>query len=264
MAKPITPPSMGEEIKELLDAHWKWLRDSTALRDIGTNVEITTPYLDRHNDMLQIYVQKVDKGFLLHDDGYVLNDLAMSGFKMAGKHRLAVLDEVLNGFGVKRSDKHRLEVFAGAGDFPMKKHDIVQAMLAVGDMFYMAQPNVAQMFVEDVAAWLDGHKIRYVYNSRLSGRSGYTHHFDFIIPKSPKAPERALRALNGTNKNTIEAAIFSWQDTREARSQETDAYVLVNDIEKPASPTALQALRNYAITPVPWSQREQYVAALAA
>ena len=33
-----------------------WLKDKTTLREVdGEWVEITTPYLDRHNDALQIY-----------------------------------------------------------------------------------------------------------------------------------------------------------------------------------------------------------------
>jgi hypothetical protein len=263
MPAPLTPHTLMEDVKELLDAHWRWLRDSTAIRDLGKTVEITTPYLDRHNDCLQIYAEKSDQGFVLHDDSYVLNDLSMSGFSLTGRHRMQVLDEVLNGFGVKR-DGQRLEVLAGTGDFPMKKHDLVQAMLAISDMFYMAQPNVAQMFVEDVAAWLDKHQVRYIYNSKLSGRSGYTHHFDFIIPKSNRAPERTLRAINSTRKDTIEATIFAWQDTREVRPKEAAAYVFINDQGKPAAPAALEALRNYTLTPVPWSAREEYAAALAA
>ena len=43
------------EIEKLLNDYRAWLKDRTTLREInGTWVEITTPYLDRHNDALQI------------------------------------------------------------------------------------------------------------------------------------------------------------------------------------------------------------------
>lgn len=44
---------MLSEIKELLDNYSLWLRDKTTLRQIDENwVEITTPFLDRHNDYI--------------------------------------------------------------------------------------------------------------------------------------------------------------------------------------------------------------------
>jgi len=43
------------EIQSLLDEYMRWLKEKTQLRQIDDWVEITTPYLDRHNDYLQIY-----------------------------------------------------------------------------------------------------------------------------------------------------------------------------------------------------------------
>jgi hypothetical protein len=44
-----------EEIKTLMDQYVAWLRSKTTLRQVADWIEITTPYLDRHNDYLQIY-----------------------------------------------------------------------------------------------------------------------------------------------------------------------------------------------------------------
>jgi hypothetical protein len=49
---------MIEEIKILINEYSNWLKDKTALKEIADFVEITTPYLDRHNDYFQIYVKK--------------------------------------------------------------------------------------------------------------------------------------------------------------------------------------------------------------
>ena len=45
------------------------MKDKTVLRQIKDWVEITTPYLDRHNDYLQIYVKRDNSGFILTADG---------------------------------------------------------------------------------------------------------------------------------------------------------------------------------------------------
>ncbi len=47
------------ELQDLLDKYAQWLRDTSVLREVASEyVEVTTPYLDRHNDYLQIYVKR--------------------------------------------------------------------------------------------------------------------------------------------------------------------------------------------------------------
>jgi hypothetical protein len=51
----------------------------------------------------------------------------------------------LNGFGVGMN-QDALEVHATAQTFPLRKHNLIQAMLAVNDLFYLAKPIVASLF----------------------------------------------------------------------------------------------------------------------
>jgi len=69
---------MIDEIQTLLNQYLAWLKDKTALRQVKEWIEITTPYLDRHNDYLQIYVKRENSGFFLTDDGYTIEDLKCS------------------------------------------------------------------------------------------------------------------------------------------------------------------------------------------
>ena len=125
---------MIEDVKAQMERYWAWLRDETAIRESGEWIEITTPYLDRHNDCLQIYVKRVDGGYLLTDDGCVLDDLEQSGCKIEGPRREALFRTTLNGFGVQVNG-NALEVRASADDFALRKHNLVQAMLAVDNLF---------------------------------------------------------------------------------------------------------------------------------
>jgi len=59
-------------IQPWIDKYVAWLKDKTSLRQLEDWIEITTPYLDRHNDHLQIYAKRLNGGYLLTDDGYVL------------------------------------------------------------------------------------------------------------------------------------------------------------------------------------------------
>ena len=66
-------------IQRLLDQYVAWKKDKPVLREVNGWTEITTPYLDRHNDYLQIYARREDNNFVLTDDGYVIEDLQQSG-----------------------------------------------------------------------------------------------------------------------------------------------------------------------------------------
>jgi hypothetical protein len=255
--------SMVQEIEQLLSDYRAWLRDKTTLREVnGSWVEITTPYLDRHNDALQIYARQENGGFILTDDGYTIHDLEASGCNLDTDKRQDLLKMTLNGFGVKLNNES-LEVHATPETFPLRKHNLIQAMIAVNDLFYLAKPVVESLFYEDVVAWLDSHEIRYTPKAKFTGTSGYDHLFDFVVPKSRSQPERILQAMNRPTRDNAEAFIFAWSDTREVRPQESKAYAVLNDFEQPISGGVLEAFRRYSIRPVPFSHREEVVLELA-
>jgi Domain of unknown function DUF1829/Domain of unknown function DUF1828 len=251
------------DIEKLLDDYAAWLRDKTVLRQIDDWVEITTPYLDRHNDYVQIYAKKANGSFTLTDDGHTIDDLEQSGCKLDSRKRQDLLKMTLNGFGVQAHGK-ALEVHATPDNFAVRKHNLVQAILAVNDMFYLAAPMVASLFYEDVIAWLDLHDIRYTPKVKFTGKSGYDHLFDFVIPKSRQQPERIVQTINRPSRDTAQAIAFAWIDTKEVRSPESRAYALLNDSEQTLSQTVIEALLNYEVRAVPWSQRENVREELAA
>lgn len=254
---------MTEEIQELLDQYWDWLRDKTTLRQMNGWVEITTPYLDRHNDRLQIYAGRRGEGYVLADGGYVLDDLEQSGCKIDGSRRQALLTMTLNGFGVQRAE-NQLQVNASKSNFALRKHNLVQAMLAVNDMFYLAQPMVANLFYEDVVNWLDVSDVRYTPNVKFTGASGYDHLFQFVIPKSRAQPERILRPINRPNRERAQSMAFSWIDTKDVRPSESRAYAILNDSDAGVSAAVLDAMRSYEVSPILWSEREAVLPELAA
>ncbi|MGA2878788.1 MAG: DUF1828 domain-containing protein [Bryobacteraceae bacterium] len=252
------------EIEKLLHDYRAWLRDKTTLRQVnGDWVEITTPYLDRHNDALQIYVRTENSGYVLTDDSYTIHDLEASGCDLHTEKRQDLLKMTLNGFGVKLQND-ALEVHATAETFPLRKHSLIQAMLAVNDLFYLAKPVVKSLFFEDVVSWLDANEIRYTPEVKFTGTSGYDHLFNFVIPKSRNEPERIVQALSRPTRETAALFIHSWTDTRQTRPPESRAYAMLNDVDQLISGNVIDALQNYQIRPVPWSVRAQVVTELAA
>jgi len=246
------------EINGLLDNYWQWIKDKTILKQLNADwVQITTPHVDRHNDFLQIYVRKESGGFMLTDDGYIISDLVNCGCELGTNKRQELLRMTLAGFGVRMKDDQSLVVQATAENFSVKKHNIIQAMLAVNDLFYLASPFTSSLFMEDVLAWLDIANIRYTPNLKFTGKSGYDHRFSFIIPKSNKQPERLLEALPNPRTDSATQLMFKWSDIRETRTTDAKLFAILNDTNSGVPSSLTDALRKYDVYPVPWSEREE-------
>jgi len=253
---------MIEDIQKLIDDYQNWLRDKTVLRKIENWVEITTPYLDRHNDYIQIYAQKSNGEYLLTDDGWIIEDLTSSGCSIQSQKRQSLLKMTLNGFGVTLNND-KLEMKASSDNFAVKKHSLIQAMLAVNDLFFLAAPVVTSLFYEDVVSWLDLSDIRYTPKVIFTGKSGYDHLFDFVIPKSKKYPERIIKIINHATKEAAQSLAFSWIDTKNIRPLNSQAYAFLNDSENAVSSNVTSAIMSYDVHPVLWSKRTEAIDQLA-
>jgi Domain of unknown function DUF1829 len=142
--------------------------------------------------------------------------------------------------------------------------NLIQAVLAVNDLFYLAKPMVESLSYEDVVAWLDANDIRHTPKVKFTGLSGCDHLFDFVIPKSRKQPERVVQAINRPTRETAQGFIYAWNDTRDVRPPDSRAYAVLNDLDQSVPAGVLDAFRNYSIHPVPWSTRVEVVTELAA
>jgi hypothetical protein len=252
-----------KECEEMIEAYVAWLRKGLTVESLENACELTTPFLDRHNDHLQIYAVKKDGKIVLSDDGYILSDLRTSGLELVTPKRKAVLESVLNGFGVKM-EGNQLLVEASQRNIGQRLHILIQAMLTVNDMFVMAQPRVATFFWEDVRMFFDNNDIRYSPRVKVAGKSGFDNAIDFLIPKSRTRPERFVQAINAPNKNTIGTYLFALTDTREARGEESEAYAFLNDQEREIGGDVIEALEAYGVKSALWSKKANYVQALAA
>ncbi len=246
---------MNAELEALMEQYWSWLKEQTEFRQIGEWIEITTPYVDRHNDYLQIYVGKFGDNWVLTDDGYIIRDLEISGCELKSKKRQDFLKIILNGFGV-RLEEDSLIVHCNNQNFPIKKHNLLQAMIAVNDMFYLASSTIKSLFFEDVAAWLKLSDVRFIDKVKFTGKSSLEQQFDFVIPASPEAPERFLQAINYPSRQQAKNFAFAWIDTRETRNSQSRAYAVLNDSLHCPKSEVIDAFQEYEIKPVLWSQRE--------
>jgi hypothetical protein len=254
---------MIENIERLLESYWAFLRKRLVYERIGDWVEITTPYLDRHNDYIQIFGRTTDGRIVLTDGGETLEDLQQSGVAINSGKRKRVLDDILRGFGVQ-TEGGEIVVEADERNFALKKHSLIQAILSVNDMFFLSAPSVESLFIEDVSRWLTDVDVRFTEHVKFAGRSGFDYIFDFVIPKSRLAPERIMRAINNPTKASAQNFILAWVDTRETRPPDSIPLAMVNDSNKAVPEEVEEALDAYGITSLKWERREEYVEQLAA
>ena len=120
---------MTKSCKNLVNAYIEWLRQNISIKEINGMYEITTPFLDRHNDHLQIYVKKSDGGLILTDNGQTITNLRLSGFEFTPEKK-QILNSTLKSFGVQLIDEE-LVAKTTPENFPQKKHNLIQAILYI-------------------------------------------------------------------------------------------------------------------------------------
>lgn len=244
---------------QVITEYLKWIKDNTVVKtvDEGQICAISTPFLDRHNDHLDIYMLKKNGAFVLTDNGYTIADLRMSGIDINTPKRENILKTALNGFGVKINSKDELYTEATSQNVGQKKHYLLQAILAVNDMFNLAQETVYSLFKEDVEMYFRTHDIFFSKDIKLTGKSGFDHNIDFLVPATKSKPERLIKTINSVKKDSVLSSIMAFNDISQTRETTTRNFVVYNDIEKEVSKDVISALDNYGVKHVPWSQKEQ-------
>lgn len=118
-----------------------WFTAETEVETLQNGwAEITTPFVDRHNDHVQIYVRPEGSGYLLSDDGSAFTDLAESGLELTDQ-RTELVQTILNGLDVASLDG-QLIVRSTTDRLGQNLHRLVQAILAVEDLYVLSQSRV--------------------------------------------------------------------------------------------------------------------------
>lgn len=250
---------MKTNIETLLDSYWEWVRQQTTVSVLEDWHEITTPYIDRHNDCIQIYVRIIDDGHSgspivsLTDGGETIRDLAHSGYSIATGKRKAVLNEILNGFGISLDqDDLSLNAKTPINDFPVTEHNLIQAILAINDMAYMSSSPRSMLHSEfrkmvhkeiQFLPWEVDEK------PSFEGKSGLTRKFDFMVRGKT---DTIIQCFESLDRQKSEVFTFSWLDAMAAYSSAAiKCSVLIQGQPlKRVSNNALAVLEAYDIIPV--------------
>lgn len=248
---------------DFIQIYLDWIKHNSSQVKVGDYEEITTPFLDSHNDHIQFYVTRTQTGYMLTDDGYTISDLEICGCDVKSPKRSVMITQFAESLGVSVRNGSIITE-ATDTDIARKQHIMIQAILKISDMFLTSSSHIKGLFLEEVRSFFEEYDIRNSPSVMFMGQSGLSHQFDFVIPASKRMPERVITTLNMPAKQNIQAAIFAWNDVIKTRSRESKGYIFLNDSKKSVGKDLLAAISKYNIVPVQWKQRFSYIEELTA
>lgn len=241
------------DIQNYIDSYIDWLKNEITFNKIGEYYEITAPFLDNDSDYLQFYVRFDGNEVFFTDDGYTINSLESTGLKITPIRRKQ-LTNIIKQYGVSL-DKMELTLRAHASDFAQKKHLFIQCMLRVSDLYLTSRTKIATFFLDDILNFFQQNEIYCMENVQFTGKSGFTHNYDFAIQRSRTKPERLCFAINNPTTTSMKNALFTWDDTRPSRRPDSELIILLNDSNRIAKGIE-EGFANYNVSTIRWSERE--------
>lgn len=241
------------DINTFIDDYLNWLKSEITFSQIGEYYELNTPFLDTNNDYIQFYVKQEKEELYFTDDGYTLHLLETAGLQLTQK-RTYILNQILSQFGVQRVDDE-LTLHAPASQFPQKKHAFIQCLIRITDLYMTSKAQTSSLFLEDIQNFFAQNDIYCMENVSFTGKSGFSHNYDFAIQRSKQKPERLCLAINNPNKSSMGNALFAWNDTKPYRKKDSQLIVLLND-SNPISKGIEDGFSNYDVNTIRWSERK--------
>ena len=251
-------------MKKLIDSYIEWLKEGISVRELKDGWhEIVTPFLNHKNDMIELYIKQDNDQILISDGGNTLSELKLSGLDLnKSPKRLEELNTILRSFGLQRNDTKEIFVRTNKLQFPEVKHRFIQAILSIDDMFMLSSPKVENFFIEDVTTFLELNEVIFVKDTSFVGKSGFSHKFDFTLPKIKTKKEIVIKAINSPRKDKIGSVLWMFQDTQLLRPN-TDGLVIIND-EHELTNEVHQAFGEYQLPYIAWSKRNESLKLLRA
>ena len=251
---------MKAQEPDFIKEYINWIKNNSAQRFINGYTEITTPFLDSHNDAIQFYVKREGESFLFTDDGYTFADIEMNGLNLNTKKRKELVQFLADSMNVTVKNGTITAKASSSTLVAQTEHFMIQAMLKFNDLFYLASPQMRGFFLDEVKTFFDENDIRCTSSVMFSGRSGLPQRFDFVVPASRTQPERVITTLNQPTKQNVQSAIFSWTDVRESR-KDSISYLILNHGNKKNNALS-DAARQYGMKPFWWGERDKYIGEL--
>lgn len=249
---------MIDNIDKFIDDYIKWLKSNITTYKFNNNVaEITLPFLNQINDYIQIYLIKGSNNqYILSDDGETINNLKMSGINLDTNSRAKILDKILKSYGAF-IDNDAINIKFSEMNLPQSLNAMIQAMHSVSDMFMLSRSTTKSIFIEDVEIFLNNNDIYPIRDASFTGSSGLLHKIDFSIQATKNSNQKYINTVNKLDKYSAQLELFKSVELKESKNDIFDYVVIYNDTDNSVSDDNLNALYNYGIKPIAWSNKDK-------
>ncbi|MFW3518646.1 DUF1828 domain-containing protein [Staphylococcus caprae] len=248
--------------KEYLD----WYKQELEFSNLSNNVvRIDSPFKDSSLDNLVIYAiyDHTNDLITLTDDGYTIFGLENNGvFINKSKKRKSIFEEHLSPYGIKYNDKtEEIYIKTNYKNFNKSKHNLLQCLIFVNDMYILSKPKIQNIFSEDVAYKLDEHDISYGRDLPIVGKSGVVHSFDFFISANKNQKEKFINAIaNPNNPMIIKSKLTDAVQAKKIKRQRPNEFIFIlNDTNKEVNLQNKSFLHENDIKTIDYSELDQKI-----
>ena len=227
-----------------VDNYLSWLKENIKTKPIKNGYHFTLPFLDNHNDHIEIYAILMGDDVLLSDGGYIISDLEMSGVTFDSPSRKNILEQTLMNYGVKLDEKdNSIYIKTNIQDLPKKKHSLVQCILAVSDLYVLAREHIQNYFFDDVLNEFKERELSVTQKLTIYGKSGYPNNIDILVPT--KIGDILIKTVRKPAKDRISSVLFSFMDIKESGREVKDNLIIYDDREFELKKDDEQAANQY-------------------
>ncbi len=126
-----------------IDKQTDWIKNNSNLKFANNSkvLEITTPFLDRHNDYIQLYIISKKKEIIISDDGFTYADLIMSGIVINSLDTKQNLGNILQNYGVGVRKNNELFITTKYNNLIENEHKLIQSIVAINNLFNFPYNN---------------------------------------------------------------------------------------------------------------------------
>lgn len=207
---------MGVNADELRKIYLNWVKENF-YKDLNSDwIEIKTPFTDLTGSYIYLYAKKNNDKIIITDYGNTMNEFELNKIELKGQ-RKNYFDNILLTQGCKFGTQLK-DIYIEFSDvlkFPIYKHQLIQAIININDLYLISKNNVKNMFINDIIEYLDNKNISYSDRGySISGVSGLPNKFDLNIGKIKKRnlPQVHTKVINKLDTNTVKLLLFTKGD----------------------------------------------------
>lgn len=254
-----------QEREELISLCLEWLREGFAVQDLGGAYEVTTPFLDRRNDHIQIYVRKQNDGFIISDEGNTVSEMEESGFNLNLDSKNKLLIHTIHGYGVNQDNKV-LRLEAEQSNLGQRMNFMIQAIMALNNIMPVPAVPVKSLmssFRRRVIGALSAQGFQHQSKVPALGISGYKHEMETITRLNEPPTTLFFKEFYSPDRRSVSRFLFKLNDIKDSDPRIKKSAAVLNDEEKQVNSRELEALDQYGVVTAHWSQREEFSKLLA-